>query len=312
MQVLQCTPVIFLLCLLPTFTASIPAHAEDWLPVTQEELKMTKEQKAPGAPAIYLYRQVDHDDYSPREYNYARIKILTAEGRKYSDVQIPFLKGRGKIHSLQARTIHSDGSIVNFDGRVYEKTIVRARGINYLAKTFTMPDVQVGSIIEYRYVEDGAAFGSPWILSEELFTKQAKFSLKPSAYFPLRWSWPCLPEGTKPPRREGGTIRLETGDVPAFEAEDYMPPENELKCRVDFIYITDSNTEKGVDKFWKIEGLGWYRFFNDFVAKPKAMEQAVSQIVQPGDTPETKLQEIYAGPSRFATSLPKSGNLSRS
>ena len=294
MQVLQCTPVIFLLCLLSAFTAIVPARAEDWLPVTQNELKMTAEPKAPGALAIYLYRQVDHDDYAGREYNYARIKILTEEGRKYSDVQIPFLKGSGRIHSLQARTIHSDGSIVNFDGKVYEKTIVKARGINYLAKTFSMPDVQVGSIIEYRYAKDGAAFGAPWILSEELFAKQAKFSLKQSQYYSLRWDWPCLPEGTKPPRKENGLIRMETSDVPAFQVEDYMPPENELKCRVDFIYITDSNTELEVNKFWKVEGQGWFRFFNTFVAKPKAMEQAVSQIVQPGDTPENKLRKIYA------------------
>jgi len=118
----------------------------DWLPVTQAELKMTSEPKAPGAPAIYLYRQVDRNDNGPTEYDYARIKILTEEGRKYADVEIPFLKDTEKIRGLQARTIRPDGSVVNFGGKVYEKTIVKAKGIKYLAKTFTMPDVQVGSI----------------------------------------------------------------------------------------------------------------------------------------------------------------------
>src|SRR5271167_2987700 len=91
----------------------LPAKADDWLPVTQEELKMTSEPKAPGAAAIYLYRQVDrNDDGNSSEYDYARIKILTEEGRKYANVEIPFLKDTEKIRGLQARTIRPDGSIV--------------------------------------------------------------------------------------------------------------------------------------------------------------------------------------------------------
>jgi hypothetical protein len=38
------------------------AYADDWLPVTPEELQMRSEPKAPKVPAIYLYRQVDRDD----------------------------------------------------------------------------------------------------------------------------------------------------------------------------------------------------------------------------------------------------------
>jgi len=47
----------------------------------------------PGAPAVILYRQVDRDDgRTAHEDNYVRIKILTDEGRKYANVEIPFLK----------------------------------------------------------------------------------------------------------------------------------------------------------------------------------------------------------------------------
>ena len=54
-------------------------------PVSPDELKMTSEPLAPGAPAIILYRQVDRDDNSrtSHEDNYFRIKILTEEGRKH-------------------------------------------------------------------------------------------------------------------------------------------------------------------------------------------------------------------------------------
>jgi hypothetical protein len=287
-----------LLCLGAVFIAVLPAKAQDWLPISQEELKMTSEPKAPGAPAIYLYRQVDRDDNGPYEREYARIKILTEEGRSNATIEIRFLKGTEKVRDIEARTIHPDGTIVDFKGEIFEKTIVKAKGLKYVAKIFTMPDVRVGSIVEYRYRHDeevGYVFDSHWILSEELFTKHAKFSLKPSADHVLRVSWPAgLPPGTNPPSKEHGEIRLETADVPAFQIEDYMPPEYVLQSRVDFIYITDPNAENDVDKFWKEEGRRWYRGVTTFVNEPKAMERAVSQIILPNDTPEAKLRKIYA------------------
>ena len=57
---------------------------------------MTSEPLAPGAPAIILYRQVDRDDdhlFRAKIITFG-IKILTEEGRKYANVEIPFLDGR--------------------------------------------------------------------------------------------------------------------------------------------------------------------------------------------------------------------------
>jgi hypothetical protein len=118
---------------------------------------MTSVPEAPGAPAVYLYRQVDRDDntHTPHEYNYARIKILTEEGRKYADVEIPFFKEEGNIHNIKARTVRPDGSIVNFEGKAFDKTIVKAKGLKFLAKTFTLPDVhpERGTLHQARKIQ---------------------------------------------------------------------------------------------------------------------------------------------------------------
>lgn len=294
-------PLRFLIPLLLGFLAALalptPARAgEDWLPVTPEELKMTSELKAPGAQAIYLYRQLDRDDPLGREQHYDRIKIFTDEGRKYADVEIPFLKGHGDIKGIQARTIRPDGSIANFDGKVYEKMVVKAKGVKFLAKTFTVPDVQAGSIVEYRYTrtfEQGYIFDSQWLLSEDLFSKRAKFSLHRSSLYAIAWSFPAgLPEGTNPPQDDHNMIHLEAQNIPAFQIEDYMPPQNEMKYRVDFRY--ERSFEKDPDRFWKEEAKRRYHGIDLFIDKRKAMEQAVAQTVSPGDTPEQKLQKIYA------------------
>ena len=269
--------------------------ADDWVAINPGDLSMSSEPKAPGAPAIYLYRQVDRDDQMYKETYYARVKILTEEGRKNADVELPFLKGVEQINSVKARTIRPDGSVVNFDGKVYEKTIVKVRGLKYEAKTFTLPDVQVGSIIEYRYTSSWTqymVYDSRWILSADLFTKDAKFSLKKNNSFGLRWVWQLLPEGTPPPTREGDVIRMEVKDIPAFQEEDFMPPPDELKSKVNFIYESD-NLENQPEKFWKKEGKKSYERVENFANKKKPMEQAVAGIVAPTDDAETKLRKIY-------------------
>ncbi len=217
---------------------SIPATA-GIPPVSPEDLAMKIEPLAPGAPAIILYRQVDRDDNgtTSHEENFVRIKIFNEEGRKYANVEIPFVKGQDNVVNVKARTIRPDGTMANFDGKVFEKSLAKSRGVKYLAKTFTLSDVQPGSIIEYSYTYDFTEhliYDSHWILSEDLFTKHAVFTLRPynSTYnrFSVRWMWQGLPPGTDQPK-EGAdhVVRLEARNIPAFQTEEFMPPENELQ-----------------------------------------------------------------------------------
>ena len=287
---------------LASLVFSIKAAAIGFQPVSPEELKMTSEPLAPGAAAIILFREVDRDDNgrTSHEDNYLRIKILKEEGRKHADVEIPFNRAAGNINNIHARTIRPDGSIANFDGKIFDKSILKRKGLKYIARTFTLPEVQVGSIIEYTYTIDLAEYqiyGSHWLLSDELFTKHAKFSLKPfeSNYMnvSLRWTMVALPAGTKPSIGPDRIIRMEAENIPAFQSEDFMPPEDELKSRVDFIYSEDA-VEQDPAKFWKKVGKKLNDRTDSFVNKRKAMEQAVAQTVAPGDSQEVKLQKLYA------------------
>ena len=292
---------LFLLLVAAEYPSVTVRAGEGFQPVSPDELKMTTEPLAPGAPAIILYRQVDRDDNgrTSHEDDYIRIKILTEAGRKYGDVEIPFIKGNDDVVHVRARTIKPDGSIVEFGGEVFEKSLVKGRGLQYMAKTFTIPDVEVGSIIEYLFTYDlkeHVIFDSHWILSEDLFTKRASFSLKPykGTYVPvhLRWSWHDLPLGDPPKAGPDGVVRMEATNIPAFQTEDFMPPANEMKSRVDFIY-SDDLPEKDADSFWRSVGKKRNAQLEGFVGKHKAMEEAVAQIVSTNDPPEVKLRKIY-------------------
>jgi hypothetical protein len=274
------------------------ATADDWIPASAEELHMTSEPGAPGAPAVYLYRQVDRDDSGYSESVYVRIKILTDAGFDYANVEIPFVKGDERVSSIRARTIRPDGSVVNFDGTVYEKPIVKSNRVKYLAKTFTLPEVAVGSILEYRYQRTlpyGWVYDSHWILSQDLFTRSARFTLIPNPSFSVIWSWPRgLPEGASTPKMDRGRVRLEAHNIPAVVTEEHMPPENEERFRVDFIYDSEQISRTDAVEFWKVHGKRMYRQVQDFSDKRSAMEKAVAQIVDPADTADTKLRKIYA------------------
>lgn len=278
--------------------ANHAALADDWLPIDQEELKMTSEPKAPGAAAILLYRQVDRDDSASYENIYNRIKILTDAGREFGNLQLEYEKSYETISSIEARTIEPDGRIVNFSGTIYDKPVVEARQGKIMQKSLSLPDVKVGSIIEYRYrhrLRNGWIFDSHWILSDELYTKFAKFSLVAYDRYVLRYSWPAgLPPGTNPPSQKYGKVHLETRDVPAFVTEDHMPPPNELKMRVDFMYVVSESMEMNPDKYWKTYGKREFKDIEHFVDEKRAMARAVAEIVAPGDSSDVQLRKIYA------------------
>ncbi len=274
------------------------ALAEDWLPVAPDELQMTGDAQAPGAPAIYLYRQVDRDDAQYDERVYARIKILSDAGLNYANVEIPYQQGVESVGSIRARTIHPDGTIVNFDGMIYDNWIVKAQGVKYLAKVFTLPAVEVGSIIEYRYwhrLPNGWISDSHWILSQDLFTRFARFTLVPNSSYAMRTSWPLgLPPGTDAPKLEGGKVVLETHNVAAFASEENMPPENEVRQHVDFIYDFAQIARTDPVEFWKIYGKQRFGEMQRFCDARKAMNSAVAQITAADDPPEVKLHKLYA------------------
>ena len=109
----------------------------------------------PGAKAMILYRSIERDDLMGTQKEYVRIKIFTDEGKEYGNVEVPPFDREFKIGNVQGRTIHPDGSIVPFSGQVFEKVVERTRKTRFLTKSFSMPDVTTGSIIEYRYTATG-------------------------------------------------------------------------------------------------------------------------------------------------------------
>lgn len=124
---------------------------ENWPPIVEAEKVLKDCPQQPGAPAIYLYREELQDDDADITTVYRRLKILTSAGKDYANIEIPFRKGWTRVDGLKARVVRPDGVAREFTGQVFEKTAVRFGGFKMTIQTFALPDVEVGSIIDYRY-----------------------------------------------------------------------------------------------------------------------------------------------------------------
>jgi hypothetical protein len=92
---------------------SAAQSAEPWLPITPEELAVNDVPGNRAAPAVRLYYSYFRNDDKKFELRYERIKVLNDAGRSYADVEIP-LEPKDSLKDLKARTIHPDGSIIEF------------------------------------------------------------------------------------------------------------------------------------------------------------------------------------------------------
>jgi hypothetical protein len=127
------------------------SRAQKFQEPTRDELQMTSDPKAPGAPAVYLYREEKTDNANHTISEYARIKVLTELGKEWATVEVPYVPGYTAVPVIEGRTIHSDGTIVPLTGKPEELLVFKNHRNHLKAAVFTLPSAEVGSILEYRW-----------------------------------------------------------------------------------------------------------------------------------------------------------------
>ena len=274
------------------------AAADEWQPINPADLAMKDSPDSPGADAIYLYRGDDEDDIAGWDQLYYRMKIFTEKGKDHADIEIPYLHAGDlnfKITDIRARSIHPDGRIVDWTGKPMDKLLIKERGLKVLARTFSIPDVEVGSIIEYKYRrtwDPQTLWPSTWFVQEDMFTRQAHFMLHPSNDYATMWISYQVPGNRNAERAKNGNFALDIQNVPGIEKEDYMPPENTLKGRIDFFYTERTNADQ--NKFWADMNKKWFDASDRFIGRRKAIEEEASRVAPSSDPPDMRLRKLYA------------------
>ncbi|MGD0735222.1 MAG: DUF3857 domain-containing protein [Terracidiphilus sp.] len=272
---------------------------------TDEELKMTADPKAPGAAAVYLYREETTDDALHYQTFYERIKILTEKGKELATIHIPYLHGTFKVSDIRGRTIHPDGTVIPLTTKPSDlmDSKTTTRQVNQVV--FTLPSAEVGSILEYRLqirYDDDIVFSPQWEIQQPFFVHKAHYHWSPmlggGRYISdskgrvlnnLMWATVGFPRDSVV-KDSQNHFTVDLTDIPAIPDDDWMPPLNTLKWKVDF-YYTYAYAGK---QFWDDELKSWTKNAERFTNPSGQLKDAVSQIVAPSDTEEQKARKIYA------------------
>jgi len=291
--------------------STVLARAQFQVP-TDEELKMTSDPKAPGAAAVFLNIEEVTDD--PLHYRsfYARIKVLQEKGKDLATVELPYWRGNYKITDIKARTIHSDGTVIPLTVKPEDLLMSKSGDAQLNRKVFTLPSVEVGSILEYTYQlrSDDDTYSSPhWEIQRQYFVGKAHYAFTPFKGFQkgsqnttshylvdsrgdsinsLIW-WSQLPPGVTLKSDATGRFSLDLEDVPPVPQEEWMPPIQSLLYHVFFYYMSARNT----GDFWTSEAKRWSKEVDHFAEPTKPIREAVSALVAPGDSDLDKARKLY-------------------
>jgi hypothetical protein len=274
--------------------------ASGWRQVTAQELRMTADEVGdPEADAALLFREGELNDKYPEGTSlklYLRIKIFNERGRRYKDVQLPYKVGLGRVTDVSARTIRPDGSVVEVAGRdIFDKVLVKTSHSVWRAKVFSMPAVEPGAIIEYRYRQtypEGFRYFA-LDLQSELFTKELHYSIQPQAASKLDVRWVTF--NTQDPKRFApkwdGTFDIRAENILPFRREPLMPPDLSVKMWGWLYYSNETETDP--DKYWR----DYARRMHDrasYETNPAGViRRVVDSITLSTDGPAEKVARIY-------------------
>lgn len=210
---------------------------------------------------------------------HVRIKILNKEGLKQANIEIP-LDRQGsnrweKITVLKASSYNLENGKIHEEVLSDKNVFTEDRNKYYSVRKFAIPNVRVGSVIEYTYSLD-----SPFIFNFRTWEFQSDIPKMESEYWAIipgvyRYNITlrgflklqkntskilkdCL--GTGSPSHQGGysadCARMEFGmkNIPAFVEEDYMTAKKNFVSAIHFelseIRYFDGRVDK-ITKEWK-------------------------------------------------------------
>jgi len=301
------------LILLPALVSSTVLLAQFQQP-TPEELSMTADPAYPDAAAVYLYREAKTDDTHHYTSEHVRIKILKESAKELATVNLGYFRGNMKIEAISGRTIHADGTVIPLEVKPEDLMRVKAGQAEIHEVVFTLPSVEVGSILEYYY--QGRYGENRW--SEPYWEIQARYPVRKARYlfvpFPglldnnpgtdfgpamfdahgnrendLMW-YVHLPGGKSLAPDASKRFVLELTDIPPLPREQWMPPLESQRYEVRFYFSAVTS----VSAYWNSEGSYWLKDVDRFAAANEAIRNAAAGLVAPGDSEIDTARKLYA------------------
>lgn len=300
--------LVGLICLFSASSAVAFGDQIEWRPVTAAELAMKASSVEPNADVEAIFWDVWIDDKGDgiKFNNYVRVKIFTDRGReRYSKFDIPFGPDV-KIKELAARVIRADGSIVEVaDKDIFDREIIKAGGIKIKSKSFAIPNIEPGVIVEYKYREVheyGGSYGMRLQFQRDIPIQELAYFYKPDAKEPVYQSYNLT--DTKFVKDTNGYFVARRNNVPSFKEEPFMPPDDTVRPWMlllgdqEFgipglfsLVLKDRSADPG--KYWA-EIAGGIAPYAAYMNKPSdEIQKTASSLVAETAAPDEKLRKLY-------------------
>jgi hypothetical protein len=300
---LFCLAITLFVCLFTGSAKSVAAAGDDWRPIDPADLalKVPVVEKEADAEAIFWEVRIDDNPEGDLIFtHYIRIKVFTDRGREsQSKVDIPFgnlFGGEVKIKDIAARTIKPDGAIVELKkDDVFERTIVKVSGLKMKARSFAMPAVEPGSIIEYRWREIRVNRNANYIrlqFQREIPVQRVKYLIKPFPYEGLTFNSIVLHGRPSPFVKEKDSFYSTTmTNMPAVREESRMPPEDQVKTWMLVFYAKEMRPDP--EKYWSDLGKRFYEETKSLLKPNDDVKKTAMSLTADAKTDDEKLQRLF-------------------
>jgi Domain of Unknown Function with PDB structure (DUF3857)/Transglutaminase-like superfamily len=286
---------VLLVCLL---LVSPGVLAQQWKPIDPAHLELKAPVVEKDADAEVLLWEVYINDSSPTTtdfIHFLRIKVFNDRGKEsQSKIDLPYFTGV-QIRDISGRTVKPDGSIIELKkDAIFDRELVKLGRFKYKAKSFAMPGIEPGSIIEYRYKEvheNGANYVKLYF-QQEIPVHVVRYYLKPYPYaeYPMK---AMTFQGKPAPftKEKDGYYRIEMTNMPAFREEPRMPPEDQVRTWMLVYYAPDQKKESMA--FWKDRGKLLYETYKGEMKFNDEVRKAAAETIGDAQAPEQKLERLY-------------------
>ena len=289
------SPSPLALVLLLALTASAADKEKEWKPLAPSDLGPSAPVVEKDADAEALFWEVFIEETQSWELSlkhYVRIKVFNERGRdSQSKVELRYDGGREQIKDVAARVVKPDGSIVELKKEdIFERTIVKTSGVKVKAKSFAMPGVEPGSIIEYRWREarPGNANNLGLFFQRDIPVRSVAYYLRPSGgmrYRPINMGDARFEED------KDGYFRLAATNMPAFREEPHMPPEKAVRSWV-FLYRAEDK-KLGAAQYWNDIGRSYYAGLEEALKPNEEVKAAAAALVAGAQTDGERLRRLF-------------------
>ncbi len=286
--------------------------------ITDYEIDMSVYAPDTSAVAVYLYEdtkiayrfgtsQISNLFQQSRYYS-VKIKILKPEGVSLADVEIPYLYTSDSKEHVTGLSVSAYNRV---GGKIVE-TSLRSRDFlteqvseKLYVRKFTIPEVRVGTVIEYKYAIDSDYYfdirplyiqhAHPVIYSssEVAIPEYFSFNVNTTGYHPISES---RAQKSTPDFIEN-TVILTATDVPGLDSEPLVWSIDDFRTKVSFelrsinipgVYHKDYTTSwEAVDKVIAEGG------FNEYLRMRNPLRDEVAEITASETDETTRLRKIH-------------------